>query len=54
MDFSKEFDTIWFFDSCIDTWLRADTMEKYHLRKEFVGKMGIEQNDFGLYRITRE
>lgn len=52
MDFSSDFDTIWYFDSCVGPWLATQTVESFGLQKEFVANLGIEQNDFALYRIT--
>lgn len=52
MDFAGEYDTVWFFDSCVGPWLSTQTLEEYGLQKEFVANLGIEQNDFTLYRIT--
>lgn len=54
MDFSQDFDTLWFFDSCVTPWLDSQTLENYQLQKEFIGRMGIEQNEFSLYRITHK
>lgn len=54
MDFSRDFDTLWFFDSCVTPWLDSQTLENYQLQKEFIGRMGIEQNEFSLYRITHK
>lgn len=52
MDFTSDFDTIWYFDSCVGPWLSTQTLEDFGLQKEFVANLGIEQNDFALYRIT--
>ena len=54
MDFSQDFDTLWFFDSCVTPWLDSQTLENYQLQKEFIERMGIEQNEFSLYRITHK
>lgn len=54
MDFSTDYDTLWFFDSCVTPWLDSQTLENYQLQKEFIGRMGIEQNEFSLYKITHK
>ena len=54
MDFaSTDYETIWYFDSCMSPWLSTDTLEMYGLEKEYIDIMGIEQNDFILYKIKR-
>lgn len=52
MDFSQDFDTVWYFDSCVTPWISSQLLEDNGLKKEFVANMGIEQNDFALYRIV--
>jgi len=54
VDFGGEYDTVWFFDSCTTPWLSNNTLTQYGLTKEFVNILGIEQNDFILYRIYRQ
>jgi len=51
MDFSQDFEQIWFFDSALTPWLSQQVLDENGLKKEFVARMGIEQNDFALYRI---
>jgi len=51
MDFTKDFENIWYFDSCITPWLQNQVLVDNGLEKEFVMHTGIEQNDFQLYRI---
>lgn len=52
MDFSEDFDTVWYFDSCVEPWISSQLLEENKLQKEFVANMGIEQNDFALYKIV--
>lgn len=54
MDFSQDYDNIWFFDSCVTPWLDNQTLADNGLEKEFIGRMGIEQNEFSLYKISRQ
>lgn len=53
MDFASDYDTIWYFDSCTSPWLPDATLTEYGLTKEYIATLGIEQNDFILYKITR-
>lgn len=53
MDFASDYDTLWYFDSCISPWLPDATLTEYGLTKEYIATLGIEQNDFILYKITR-
>ena len=53
MDFSKEYNTIWFMDSCCEPWLSDDVLTQNGLTKTYVGAYGIEYNDFSLYKITK-
>ena len=53
MDFSSDFDTIWYFDSCVSPWLSETTLIEHGLKKEYIATLGIEQNDFILYKISR-
>lgn len=54
MDFSSDFENIWYFDSCVTPWLETSKLEQNGLKKEYVANLGIEQNDFVLYRIFHE
>lgn len=54
MDFTKDFENIWYFDSCVTPWLDSSLLESLGLKKEYVANLGIEQNDFVLYRISHE
>lgn len=55
MDFSSdEYETIWYFDSCISPWLPSETLETYGLEKQYIDILGIEQNDFILYKLNRK
>ncbi|MBQ6787060.1 MAG: glycosyltransferase family 39 protein [Lachnospiraceae bacterium] len=53
MDFSSDYDTIWYFDSCVSPWLSETTLIEHGLKKEYIATLGIEQNDFILYKISR-
>lgn len=53
MDFSSDYDTIWYFDSCVTPWLPENTLTEHGLKKEYIKTLGIEQNDFILYKISR-
>jgi hypothetical protein len=53
-DFNSDYENIWFFDSCNNNPNITDEMlTQYSLSKEFVASLGIEQNDFILYKITQ-
>jgi hypothetical protein len=53
-DFNSDYGNIWFFDSCgYNPNISDETLSKYSLSKEYVASLGIEQNDFILYKITR-
>lgn len=54
MDFASDYDTIWYFDSCVSPWLPDAVLAEHRLKKEYVDTTGIEQNDFVLYRISRQ
>lgn len=54
VDFAGDFDTIWYFDSCVTPWLDTQVLEQYGLAKEFVMTTGIEQNEFHLYHIRHK
>lgn len=51
MDFNADYETIWYFDSCISPWLPDAVLAEHGLTKEYIAAMGIEQNDFILYKI---
>lgn len=53
MDFGSDYDTIWYFDSCTSPWLSDEVLEEYQLTKQYINTLGIEQNDFILYKISR-
>ncbi len=53
MDFGAASGTIWYFDSCISPWLPDAVLQEHGLTKEYIATLGIEQNDFILYRISR-
>lgn len=54
MDFTSDYDRIWYFDSCISPWLPDSILEEHDLVKEYIATLGIEQNDFILYKISRK
>lgn len=54
MDFSSQFDRIWYLDSCVSPWLSDVTLEKHGLVKKYIATLGIEQNDFILYKICKK
>ena len=54
MDFSSDFENIWYFDSCVTPWLDSSLLESQGLKKEYIANLGIEQNDFVLYKISHE
>lgn len=54
VDFADDFDSIWYFDSCVTPWLATQVLEQYGLEKEFVMVTGIEQNEFQLYQIRHK
>lgn len=54
MDFTSNFDHIWFFDSCVEPWIDSQKLEELGLKKEYVANLGIEQNDFVLYKISHK
>lgn len=53
IDWEQNDSKVWFLDSCKDTWLRQDTIAQHGLQMKFIGRMGIEQNEFNLYSITK-
>lgn len=53
MDFDADYGTIWYFDSCISPWLPDATLAEHGLTKEYIAVLGIEQNDFILYKIYK-
>lgn len=53
MDFSADYENIWYFDSCTTPWLSDATLIEHGLTKEYIATLGIEQNDFILYRIYK-
>ena len=53
MDFNSDYENIWYFDSCISPWLPDATLSEHGLTKEYIATLGIEQNDFILYKIHR-
>ncbi len=53
LDFSADYDNIWYFDSCTTPWLNNSTLVEHGLTKEYIATLGIEQNDFILYRIYK-
>ena len=54
VDFAGDFDSIWYFDSCVTPWLDTQVLEQHGLEKEFVMTTGIEQNEFQLYHIRHK
>ena len=54
MDFSGDYGSIWYFDSCVTPWLDSQVLERCGLEKEFVMTTGIEQNEFQLYHISHK
>lgn len=54
VDFADDFDSIWYFDSCVTPWLATQVLEQYGLEKEFVMVTGIEQNEIQLYQIRHK
>lgn len=53
MDFSSDYDIIWYFDSCVSPWLSENVLTENGLKKEYIATLGIEQNEFILYKIYR-
>ncbi|MDE7478775.1 MAG: glycosyltransferase family 39 protein [Lachnospiraceae bacterium] len=53
MDFNTDYETIWYFDSCISPWLPDTVLAEHGLTKEYIATTGIEQNDFILYKIHK-
>jgi len=54
MDFNREFNTIWYFDTYNYLYLDDSTLDNFNLDKEFVGNFGVEDNEFKIYKITRK
>ncbi|MDE6363752.1 MAG: glycosyltransferase family 39 protein [Lachnospiraceae bacterium] len=54
MDFEAAYHQIWYLDSCVSPWLPEDVLQTHGLVKEYIATLGIEQNDFILYRIYRK
>lgn len=54
MDFEAAYHQIWYFDSCVSPWLPDGVLQEHGLAKEYIATLGIEQNDFILYRIYRK
>lgn len=54
VDFAGDFESIWYFDSCVSPWLDAQVLEQNGLEKEFIMSTGIEQNEFQLYQIRHK
>lgn len=54
MDFTSDYGTIWYFDSCVSPWLSDAVLQEHGLVKEYIANTGIEQNDFVLYKISRK
>jgi hypothetical protein len=53
-DFNSDYNTIWFFDSCNDAGVSNEMLEEYNLTEEYIASLGIEQNDFILYKISHK
>lgn len=51
MNFDADYGTIWYFDSCVSPWLPDTVLAEHGLTKEYIAALGIEQNDFILYKI---
>lgn len=54
VDFSGDFGSIWYFDSCVTPWLDGQLLEQNGLEKEFIMTTGIEHNEFQLYQIRHK
>ncbi len=54
MDFSRDFHTIWYFDTFNYLPFDDTILDTYQLNKELVGDLGIEHNEFKVYKITRK
>ncbi|MDD3661418.1 MAG: hypothetical protein PHT89_11960, partial [Lachnospiraceae bacterium] len=54
MDFNREFQTIWYFDTFNYLYFDDAILNTYQLNKEFIGDYGIEHNEFKVYKITRK
>ena len=52
-DFGREFENVWFIDSCCTPWLPESTLTEYGLMKEYIDTFSIEHNEFRLYRIYK-
>lgn len=54
MDLGGEYDNIWFLFTAHCGMYSEEVMEAYGLTSEYMGHMGIEMNEFDVYRIYRE
>ena len=52
-DFSGEYETIYFIDSCCEPWLSDDMLTANGWHKTYEGNYGIEFNDFMIYKIEK-
>lgn len=52
MDFSADYENIWYLDTFNNEDISQEVLDAHGLHKEYVGHMGIEQNEFDLYRIS--
>lgn len=53
MDWSLDFDNVWFLDTAYNPAIAAADMEKYGLDITFVGNYSIEHNSFAIYQIRK-
>lgn len=52
-DFSSDFHEAYFFDSCCEPWISKDKLAENGLTEEYIGKFGMEFNDFYIYKISK-
>lgn len=50
-DFDGEYGDIWFLNTAVEQQIPAETLSEHGLAMEYVKHLGIEQNEFDLYRI---
>ena len=54
MDYEKDYDQIWYLDSFNRTYVPDEVFQEHHLQKEYIGEYGLEDNEFTIYRLTRD
>ncbi len=52
-DLGGEYDNIWFLDTYGNITFPQYVLEAYNLTSEYVGHLGVEMNEFDVYRIYR-